>query len=210
MKTKLNDLFLFKDLDKETIQEIENLSTELTLPKDSIVFYEGDESKNMFLLTKGIIKLYKVTSHDKEVILKYFHANETIAEVANFENINYPATAQAFTDIEILKINFEELKKIIHQNPSLSYKIMTSLIKKIRNLENVISMHIVLDSQERVAKYIYDHTEEFFKTKNILIAEILNISPETLSRILRTLKDENIINTSKKFVDKDSLKSYFC
>ncbi|WP_419763895.1 MAG: Crp/Fnr family transcriptional regulator [Arcobacter sp.] len=210
MKAKLKDLFLFKDLDTEIIQEIENLSTELTLPKDSVVFYEGDESKNMFLLTKGIIKLYKVTSHDKEVILKYFHSNETIAEVANFENINYPATAQAFTDIEILKIDFEELKKIIHKNPALSYKIMTSLIKKIRNLENVISMHIVLDSQERVAKYIYDHTEDFFKTKNILVAEILNISPETLSRVLRTLKDENIINTSKKFVDKDALKSYFC
>ncbi len=210
MKAKLKDLFLFSDLDKEIIQEIENISTELVLPKDSVVFYEGDESKNMFLLTKGIIKLYKVTSHDKEVILKYFHANETIAEVANFENINYPATAQAFTDIEVLKINFEELKKIIFKNPALSYKIMTSLIKKIRNLENVISMHIVLDSQERVAKYIYDHTEEFFKTKNILIAEILNISPETLSRVLRTFKDENIINTSKKSVDKESLKSYFC
>jgi CRP/FNR family transcriptional regulator len=210
MKAKLKDLFLFSDLDKETIKEIENLSTELVLPKDSVVFYEGDESKNMFLLTKGIIKLYKVTSHDKEVILKYFHANETIAEVANFENINYPATAQAFTDIEVLKINFEELKKIIFKNPALSYKIMTSLIKKIRNLENVISMHIILDSQERVAKYIYDHTEEFFKTKNILVAEILNISPETLSRVLRTFKDENIINTSKKFVDKDALKSYFC
>ena len=98
---------------------------------------------------------------------------------------------------------------MILAQPELSYKVMTSLIKKIKNLENIVSMHIVLDSQERVAKYIHDHPEDFFSTKNIVVAEILNISPETLSRILRTFKNENIIDTSKKEVDKDALKSYF-
>ncbi len=209
MKARLQELVLFKDLDKEVIEKIEGFTTELTLPKDSILFYEGDESKDIFLLTKGIIKLYKVTSNDKEVILKYFYQNETIAEVANFENIDYPATAQAFTDIEVLKIDFKSLKDIILTQPELSYKIMTSLIKKIRNLENIVSMHIVLDSHERVAKYIHDHPEDFFSTKNIVIAEILNISPETLSRILRTFKNDKIIDIAKKEVDKEALKNYF-
>jgi CRP/FNR family transcriptional regulator len=209
MKTSLKELFLFQDLDEQTLSQIESFTTEVSLPKESIVFYEGDESKYLYLLLKGIVKLYKVTSNDKEVILKYFHPNESIAEVANFENMDYPATAQAFTDIEILKIDFEKLKEIIYSNPNLSYKIMTSLIKKIKNLENLVSMHIVLDSQERVAKYIHDHPEEFFTTKNITIAEILNISPETLSRILRTFKNENLIDTKAKTVDTESLKSYF-
>lgn len=209
MKTNLNELFLFNELDEKTIEKIESFTSELNLPKDSILFYEGDESNNMYILVKGIIKLYKVTSNDKEVILKYFHPNESIAEVANFENIPYPATAQAFNDIQVLKINFDQLKKIIFTNTSLSYKIMTSLIKKIKNLENLVSMHIVLDAQERVAKYIYDNTEDFFSTKNIIIAEILNISPETLSRILRKLKNDDVINISEKRVNKESLKNYF-
>jgi CRP/FNR family transcriptional regulator len=209
MKSKLKEVFLFNTLDDEVIEQISSFTTELTFPKDSVLFYEGDESKSMYLLTNGIIKLYKVTSNDKEVILKYFHPNELIAEVANFENISYPATAQAFTDIKVLKIDFEELKKIICTNPCLSYHIMTSLIKKVRNLEKIISMHIVLDSQERVAKYIYEDSEEFFNTKNIIIAEVLNISPETLSRILRTFKDQDIINKKTKTVNKELLKSYF-
>ena len=209
MRARLEELFLFKDLDIQTLDEIEKFTTEMLLPKDSILFYEGDESKNLFLLTKGIIKLYKVTSHDREVVMKYFRDNELIAEVANFEDMNYPATAQALTDIEVLKIDFESLKKIILQKPELAYKIMRSLIKKIKNLENLVSMHIVLDSHERVAKYIYEHTEDFFSTKNIVVAEILNISPETLSRILRTFKNEKLINTSTKTVNKEELKSYF-
>ena len=59
------------------------------------------------------------------------------------------------------------------------------------------------------AKYIYDNEEDFFKTKNILIAEILNITPETLSRILRVFKDEELINTKEKRINKDGLKAYF-
>lgn len=209
MNTKLKDFFLFKDLCDDTLSQIEAFSKEATFPKESIVFYEGDDSKYLYLLKSGIIKLYKVTSHDKEVILKYFHPNELIAEVANFEQIPYPATAQAFTDVEVIMIDFASLKEIIYQNPSLAFKIQTSLIKKIKNLENLVSMHIVLDSQERVAKYIYDHTEEFFNTKNIITAEILNISPETLSRILRTFKNEGLIDMAKKSCNKEELKQFF-
>ena len=209
MKNDLKNLFLFKDLDEETIDKIVKFSKIEKVPKNGILFYEGDSASSLCILKKGIVKLYKSTSNAKEVVLKYFNENELIAEVANFEEINYPATALAFTDIEVIKVNFSLLKEIILEKPELSYKIMISLIKKIKNLENVISNQIVLDSNERVAKYIYENSETFFSTKNVIIAEILNISAETLSRVLRTFKDENIISTSKKTIDKNRLKNYF-
>lgn len=205
----LKEFFLFEDLCDETLSEIEKFTRKVSYPKESIVFYEGDDSKDLFLLQSGIIKLYKVTSNDKEIILKYFHSNELIAEVANFENMPYPATAQAFTDVEVIKIDFASLKDVIYDNPSLAFKIQGSLIKKIKNLENLVSLHVVLDSQERLAKYIHDRTEEFFSTKNVSTAEILNISPETLSRILRTFKDEGIVDMGKQTVNKERLKQFF-
>lgn len=206
---KIEKIYLFESLDEKTIKKIENISSIVKLNKENILFYEGDESKYMYVLLKGIIKLYKVTSVDKELILKYFHENELIAEVANFEEINYPATAQAFTDIEVLKIDFKSLREEIFKNPDLSYKVMKSLVHKIRNLENLVSMHLVLDSKERVAKYICEHSENFFNTKNVLVAEILNMTPETLSRILRVFKDEKLIDLKAKTINEEGLKAYF-
>lgn len=206
---ELKDIYLFEGLDEKTLNKIESISTIIKLNKNNILFYEGDESKYMYILLKGIIKLYKVTSVDKELVLKYFHENELIAEVANFEEINYPATAQAFSDIEVLKIDFANLKEEIFKNPDLSYKITKSLVNKIRNLENLVSMHLVLDSKERVAKYIHDHKDDFFKNKNVLVAEILNMTPETLSRVLRVFKNENLIDIKTKTINKDGLKAYF-
>lgn len=206
---ELRKIYLFENLDESIIEKVKAISSVVKLNKENILFYEGDESKNLYVLLKGIIKLYKVTSVDKELVLKYFNENELIAEVANFEGINYPATAQAFTDIEVLKIDFEKFKEEILINPELSYLVMKSLITKIRNLENIVSMHLVLDSKERVAKYIHENTDDFFSTKNVIIAEILNITPETLSRILRVFKDEGLIDTKEKVINKEGLRAYF-
>jgi CRP/FNR family transcriptional regulator len=209
MKLQLQNIVLFKDVDEETIQNIESFTTIQKVSKDNIIFYEGDESKHLYLLVKGVIKLYKTSSSHKEIVLKYFHDNELIGEVANFEEIPYPATAKAYSNIEILKIDFVKLKAIIVQNPSLSFNIQTSLIKKIKNLENIISTNLVLDSKERVAKYIYNYADTFFVTKNIEIAEILGVSPETLSRILKFFKDHDIIDIKTKKIDKEALIPFF-
>ena len=209
MKNKLKEIYLFKDLCDNTLDRIGEFTTFLKLSKDNVLFYEGDEPKYLFLLKKGIVKLYKTSSNDKEILLKYFHSNELIAEVANFEQIPYPATAQSFTDTEVLRIDFGSLKDIIYSDPNLSFLIQTSLIKKIRNVENIVSLHVVLDSKERIAKYLCDHSEEFFNTKNIIVAEILNISPETLSRMLRVFKNDGLIDNKKKTVDKERLSALF-
>jgi len=209
MRVHLENIVLFKNVDEDTINKIESFTTEHKVSKDNIVFYEGDEPKYLYLLVKGVIKLYKTSSNHKEVVLKYFHDNELIGEVANFEGMPYPATAKAYSDVEFLKIDFEKLKEVIFSNPNLAFNIQTSLVKKIKNLENIISSNLVLDSKERVAKYIYNHSEDFFETKNIEIAEILGVSPETLSRILKFFKDKEIINIKTKFVDKETLREFF-
>ncbi|MCK9473115.1 Crp/Fnr family transcriptional regulator [Sulfurimonas sp.] len=209
MKSYIKNTIFFQNIDEETIKKIETFTTEHKVSKNSIVFYEGDSPKHLYLLTKGVIKLYKTSSNHKEIVLKYFHNNELIGEVANFENIPYPATAKAYSDVEVLKIDFEKLKDIIFSNPNMAFNIQTSLIRKIKNLENIISTNLVLDSRERVAKYIYNHSEDFFETKNIEIAEILGVSPETLSRILKFFKDKEILNIKTKYVDKEALIEYF-
>lgn len=49
----------------------------------------------------------------------------------------------------------------------------------------------------------------FFNTKNIIIAEILNISPETLSRVLRVFKNEGLIDSKNKTINKEKLELFF-
>ena len=202
MKNKLKKIDMFKKVDELTLDKLCDITTSVKYDENSIIFYEGDSSKYLHCLVSGVVKLYKTTSHDKEIILKYFRANELIAEVASFENIPYPATALSYTSTELIKIDFEKFKKIMYHNPELSFAIQVSLIKKIKTLEVVISRNIVLDAKERVIEFIYDNTDDFFTMKNIEIAKILNLTPETLSRILKSLKDEGYVNMKEKTINR--------
>jgi CRP/FNR family transcriptional regulator len=209
MKTKLKEIFIFSQLDEATLKMIEEFTHEVKLNKDNILFYESDEPKYLHILTKGIIKLYKTATNSKELVLKYFQSNELIAEAASFQQIPYPATAQAFTDVEVLKIDFLKLKAIMLKNPELCFNMQISLIQKIKNLESIISTQLVLDTKEKVAKYICDNEKDFFKTKKILVAQLLNITPETLSRTLKVFKDEGLIDTKNRRIKKEELSAYF-
>ena len=209
MLQKLQNVYLLKDVCDETLKEIAKYTSYVKIPKDNILFYEGEDSKCLYLLIKGIVKFYKTSSNDKEIIIKYYHSNEFIAEVSNLEHLPYPATGKSFTDIEVLKIDFGNLKHLLYSDANLALVIQTSLIKKIRNLENLILFDVVLTADERIAKYICDNTKEFFNTKRIIIAEILNITPETLSRRLKLFENDGLINYQKKSIDKEKLKTLF-
>jgi len=110
--------------------------------------------------------------------------------------------------LSLLSNELTSLRKKINSNKDYA-KTNKLLIEQIKNLENIISTNLVLDSRERVAKYIYNNSDVFFDTKNIEIAEILGVSPETLSRILKFFKDQEIINIKTKFIDQDALLKYF-
>ena len=206
---QLKKIVFFQDLDDETLEKIASFTVVSRRLKNNIIFYEGDESDRLHMLMSGVIKLYKTTSNDKNIVLKYFQPGELIGELASFEGIPYPATAEAFSDIEFLKIDFIKFKELMYTTPELSFKIQASLIKKIKNLESVISHDLVLDAKERVAKFIHDNTDMFFERKNIEIAEILNMTPETYSRILKKFKTEDLIDLKAKTVNKDGLLNYF-
>jgi len=208
MISVLKNIDLFKDIDENILNKISKISKINSYNKNNIIFYEGDKSNYLHILIQGTIKLYKSSLNGKELVLKYFKDGEVIAELANYSNIPFPATAMAFTNIKLLKINFHEVKNIIYSNPKISYAIHLSLISKIKNLESVISNNLILDAKQKIIKYIYENSNDFFDTKNTTIAQILNTSPETVSRVLKELKEANILDVKKKYINKELLKNY--
>ena len=204
----LKKVFLFENLPEDTLKSIEKNCVIVSLKKDNIIFYEGDESRYLYLVLEGRVKLYKTLANNNELVLKYFKEDESIAEVAVFDGFDYPATAEASSDVKLLKIDFHYLKELFLKNPNILMQINRSLIKKIKNLESILSRYLVLDAKSRVVEYILDNTDEFFTLKQHEVASFLNISPETLSRIIKPFKADGIIDMKNKKVNIERLALY--
>ncbi len=207
----LKSIPIFNKLNSNELLSMQEISSIKELKKDEILFYEGDESKTLHIVIDGEIEVYKVNSKGKEIILKEFKPFSFIAEVSNYNEINFPASAKATCPSTVLLVNFKEFEKKFLFHPTIAPVILKSMANKVMNLEKVISNNLILDASQRVAKYIYDNEECLNEIKHHKIAEYLNITPVTLSRILKRFKDEKLIETlNNKFtINKELLKKEF-
>ena len=199
---------LFQALNQDETNRLYKISSLKEYKKGNIIFYEGDQPKKLKLLVDGIVKVYKVDAKGNEVILHFFQAQTLIAETAHMQKINYPATAICETDCKLLEIDYALFEKDFLRNPEISLKIIQSLSKKVKALQNVITTNLTMDTFSRICKFIYENENHINELSHRKIAAILNITPETLSRNLSTLKKDGIVavnNRKIEILDKDRL-----
>jgi len=207
----LKDVFLFKDLSEKELEEIKKISVIEDLKKGEFVFMEGDEPIYLHILLLGEAKVFKTDKKGNELVIHRFRPISLIAELANLQNVNFPASCIMETDGIILKIKFEPFKKFI-KHGSICIGIMSSLIRKLQYLEQVINNNLILDTETKIAKFIYENEDLFHQLKQHHIASLLNITPETLSRKLKKFKKLGIIEShgSKLIVkDKEKILKFF-
>lgn len=208
----LREIFLFSDLCRDELEKLISISSFEKHKKGSVLFYEGDPSNKIHILLDGIIKAYKTDIKENEIVLHYFYPISLIAEMANFHHIPFPATAEFEVGGSVIKIDYELFEREFLKNPAISFGLIRSLSQKVKYLENVITEQLTLGSTSRVAKFLYENGENYQDVKRYKIANILNITPETLSRIFKKLKQLGVISDDGKnfrIIDQDGLKALF-
>ncbi len=196
---RIKNIPLFSKLSDENIKKLESISYFKKYNADEIVFYEGDKPGILHVLVDGVLRLYKTDAKGHEIYIHQFSPNALVGELANFENLRFPASAKFITSGEILKIDFKKLEKDFFKNPEICMEIIKSLTKKVKILSQVIHHEMVLTSEAKIAKFLYEHPNIFKKIKNNQIAAILNVSPETLSRTLTKFKKNSSISIDKEY-----------
>ena len=208
---ELRDITFFENLSTEELEHLATISRKRKFSKGEVLFYERDESRFLTLLTDGILKVYKTDPKNNEIVLHRFNPKSLIAEMAVFEGIPYPASAAFETDGTVIEIDFVKFKENFLCNPDIAFTFFKSLTQKIKYLEGVIALNIVLDSTARVAKYICEH-EETLEMKHNQLAQYLHMTPETLSRIFKKFAKLGFIEkegSSYKIRNKEALAILF-
>ncbi|ACG57039.1 transcriptional regulator, Crp/Fnr family [Hydrogenobaculum sp. Y04AAS1] len=194
----LRNVYLFSKVSDENLKKLKSISNIRNFKKGEIVFHEGDKPENIYILLDGLVKVYKLTNKGTEVVITQFKPVSIIGEMANFENISYPATAEFITEGQVLQIDFEAFKREFMTSPEILLSIIKSLLMKIRTLDLFITTNMVMSAEERVAKIIMESPEIFTSLKHSQIASLLNIAPETLSRIISKFKQNGAIHVDEK------------
>jgi CRP/FNR family transcriptional regulator len=205
---ELKDFYFFDALTMDEIEELKSISLKKHFYKGNVLFYKGAVATHLYLLLNGIAKVYKHDEKGNEIVIHSITAPSFIAEIANFNRMPYPANCVFEIDSDVLVINYAQFEEKFLNKPKIALQFIQSLSKKIKVLEAFISNNINKNSTAKIAKFLYENEEQLAKLKNIQIASILNITPETLSRKITLLKKEGIIvkdGGGIRIVDRDRL-----
>lgn len=195
---RIRNVSIFSKLSDEQIEKLKKISVIKKFSAKEILFYEGDAPIYLYVLLQGTLKVYKTNHKGQQIFLHQFYPGGLVAELANFENIPYPATAEFMSDSEVLRIDYKALEHDFFKNPEISFEIIKSLIAKHKILIDVIQKEVILTADAKVAKFILENGELFKTLKNTQVASILNLTPETLSRTLSKFKSSSMIELDEK------------
>ena len=191
---------LFNGLPDDQLSAIRQIAVEKQYNKGQTLFSEGDETKGLFVVFEGRIKIYKVSSEGKEQILHIIEAGQSFGEVTVFTGQQLPANAQALAKSRLLLFPRSAFVGLVTANPSLALNLLAIMSKKLRQFAAQIENLSLKEIPARLASYLIYLAEEQGSedavTLNVSkgqLASLLGTIPETLSRIFAKLSGQDLI-----------------
>lgn len=192
------------ELSDEELAALSDIIMLQTLDRGEILFIEGDPANGFFSLAEGRVRVYKSSPDGKEQTIHIINPGQIFAEVAIFRGNRFPANCSALEKSVVLFYPKDRFLKLLADIPQISLKIIGSLSAFLREYNKMVEYLSLKEVPERIAGYLL---EEYHNTKGEVIhlriskaelARKLGTISETLSRNLRKLQDQRIIEVKAR------------
>ncbi len=205
----------FSSLDDALKVELSHISTLKSFIGCSTLFYEKDAKDEIFYLLEGSIKFYKVDRFDNEIFLYKLLSGSLVFEIAKISDehvFSCYANAEFLEDSRVLIFDSAKFTKLMQINQEFLKAVLNESFRMIQQLQSVIRRDVVFDGTAKVAHMLVNDLQNFNRLKKHETAYILHIQPETLSRILKKLTRNGIIEIEKnrvKILNLDELREIY-
>ncbi len=168
-----NLLVLFRHL---TVKSIE---------KGEILIQEGTTTKDIFFIKKGLIRSYFLNDKADDVTFQLYPEYHIFGNVHSiFFNKPSRYSYEAIECTKIYTISYDSFQKLLAKNPRLIELNSIYLAKIIINQAfQRLESFVLLSPEERYIKYMEDYPGVMNRAPDKYIANVLGITPVSLSRI---------------------------
>jgi len=210
---------LFKDLARKEVVKLAAASCGRRLDKGEILFAKGERPAALYLVAGGQILLAVSSPQGGKKVLGLFGDGQSIGEAEVVMDCPYPYYAEAVDEAEVIEVGQSALLALLDKDKAFCRRLLHCLGERQHDLVYSVESYTLRTGAERVIGYLLQHAiiqtggrliVELPATKQ-LIASLLNITPETLSRILRDLSDAGLIQARSRHIqipDIDRLIAY--
>jgi CRP/FNR family transcriptional regulator len=199
----------FNELEDKSLEEIHKILIIKSFKKGSIIFMEGEKGEAIYFVRSGKVKISKTSSTGKEYIIKIMEKGDIFAESVLFVGGEYPATAEAIEDSEVIVLKNQDIENLILKNSEIALSIIKLMAKRLKNVAVIIENLALRDSIGRTASVLLTFAKERgINTKEGILldlnlnrqdlANIVGTSRENVTRILSQLDKDGVIRLDRQ------------
>ena len=171
------------------------------------LFSEGDACRGLFVVGSGKIRIFKVSASGREQVLSMEGPGSSFAELPVFDGGNYPASASASEDSQVLFISRKDFQDFCREHPEVGLKVIAVVGSRLRRLVGIIEDLSFTTVRQRLIGLIVRLAQassarasdgvqvELNKTQQDLAAELGTVR-ELVSRNLGRLQAEGYLEVN--------------
>lgn len=199
---------LFEGLRAAEIGRLAEGTTRRRLRAGETLFRQGEPSTGVHAVVHGRIALTVQGPHGRERVSDIVDAGRSFGEAIMFREKPYIVSAKALTDALVLHVQKETVFAELERNPRFARRIIAALAAKLEATVRELDSYALGSASQRFAAWLLRTARAAqagsatvtLPASKKAIASKLNLSPEHLSRMLRELAGQGLIQVSGRSV----------
>lgn len=200
----LSRIGLFENITEGNLRALGEICLERDVAKGQVLFREGDKGYSLYILVTGGVQLHKTAPDGREVVIKVVRPGEMFGEVILFEQERYPVSAVALRPSRLYVVPKHQFACLLARE-EFRRDFLASLMGKMRYLADRIRYLTSHDVEDRLLRFL---EEQFGRSSRIVcpmskkqVAAAIGATPETLSRLLLRLRQENKLSWEGRTIE---------
>lgn len=176
---------------------------------NDIVFLEGEDLNLVYRIESGYIKMHRYLENGDERILSIMGPGEYIALLAVLQNKHtYIASAMTLTETTLFAIDKNDVKKAYLSNDIFKESCLNCAITRTTFFQHQITQSANQNTETKIMEMLRNLNQKFGKIQGdkcyltlpfskTVLANLIGIRRETLSRHFTTMQKKSIIQIHK-------------
>ncbi|MFA5028032.1 MAG: Crp/Fnr family transcriptional regulator [Candidatus Methylomirabilota bacterium] len=126
---------VFRGLTDDQLARAARSGKRIRIPLKSTLFRQGDPARRCYLVTRGRVKLSKLSETGKEAILRFLGPGQMAAAVAALTDTRYPATAEAVEPTEVVGWDKRTFLRLMHDHPPIAFNLLRVTLERLDEIQ---------------------------------------------------------------------------
>ena len=194
-------------LEENLIQEIAKVGDLVSVDEGEMIMGEGKYIKSFPIVLEGTIRIFRTSTSGGELLLYYLNPGEVcgMALTCCLGQIKSNINAVAESEATFIRIPVDYIEQWMVKYTTWKEFVMYTYKHRFDELLNTIDDIAFKKLDERLEKFFIDRFnatgETLFEGSHQEIANMLNSSREVISRLLKKMEQDGMIQLSRNKVD---------